>query len=139
MRNFNNMKRSFLSQLKISLVVILFLGITIFSAFQSRNILAGPRITIVRPDAEKSVDNALVEVVGIVEHANNVTLNGRKIFLDEKNQFVEKLLVAEGYNRLKVEATDKFGRTKQKTIEIVYNPTDKTARADTRFDTADSP
>lgn len=100
--------------------VTLVLTITLYAYLKSVEILGGPRITDHFPANGTSEISSLIVVSGTIKHANEVTLDGRPIFIDLEGRFAEKLLLAEGYNIIELVAKDAQGRSERKTIELVY-------------------
>lgn len=92
-----------------------------YAYFEARNMLYGPQIVLAQTDAI-TVHEELIEVSGTVKNVVEITLSGRTVFIDDTGLFTEKLLLAEGLNRFRFEARDKFGRTKHEVLEIVYVP-----------------
>ena len=56
----------------------------------------------------------------IAKNIKDISLNDRKIFIDEQGNFKEQLLLSYGYNVFKIKANDKFGRSVEKIVEIIY-------------------
>lgn len=90
-----------------------------YSIFQSNKIISGPKITIQTPNTTDA-NNSAVDVAGLVKNVSVVTLNDRLIPIDEDGQFKEKVLLYPGYNVIKLEATDKFGASVTKELQVVY-------------------
>ncbi|OGZ08431.1 MAG: hypothetical protein A3C93_01435 [Candidatus Lloydbacteria bacterium RIFCSPHIGHO2_02_FULL_54_17] len=104
-----------------ALSVGIFVGVIIFYSYlQSRAIIAGPKIIVDWPKSGSVATTSLVTVLGTIAHANEVTLQGRPIFIDLDGRFSEQLLLMEGYNIIELTAKDIEGRMDKKTIELVY-------------------
>ena len=100
--------------------IVLLVVITLaYALFQSRNLIAGPQITVLSPSSGTAT-TSLVHIYGRAEHISFITLNDREIFLNERGEFEEKLLLQKGYTILTLKARDKFGRQTRETIELVY-------------------
>lgn len=109
-------------QLFSTLVVGVFVGVIAFySYYQSRAIIAGPTITVLTPTTGSVATTSLITVPGVVQHAQEITLQGRPIFIDLNGRFSEQLLLMNGYNIIELTAKDMEGRVDRKTIELVYN------------------
>lgn len=91
-----------------------------YGYFEARNLISGPEITITAPVNGSEVGNPLVEITGTAENIAFISLNDRQIFIDEEGNFKEPYLLSLGYNIVRINAKDKFGRGTQKIIEIVY-------------------
>lgn len=107
-----------------TLIVIIICAIGGYTGFQSKKIVSGPQITIQSPTTT-SADKSSVDVKGIVKNVSVVTLNDRLIPVDEDGQFKEKVLLYPGYNVIKLEATDKFGSSVTKELQLVYTDENK--------------
>jgi len=109
--------RRLLKIISISLFVLIFLG---YALYEIQRIAFGPRITILSPQNGAVVSESFMEITGVAKNIKDITLNDRKIFISENGDFKEKILLSYGYNSLTLEASDKFGRWTEKTLEIIY-------------------
>ncbi len=105
---------------RIGMIVLLFLLITGYAFFQSRKILEGPEITISEPKNGATLLDPLVAIKGQARNINSISLDDRPIFIDEQGNFEEKLLLYPGYNIIKFEAKDKFGKEKIVNLELNF-------------------
>jgi len=107
-----------LIQIIITSIILLFLfG---YTAYEIQKIIFGPKIENLAPENGSVVSNHLIEVSGIAKNINDISINDRKIFVDEQGNFKEKILLFYGYNPISVKANDKFGRKTEKIIEVIY-------------------
>ncbi|MDO8510516.1 MAG: hypothetical protein Q7S15_02740 [bacterium] len=106
--------------LKVSVASFLILFVAGYSFYQARKLIAGPRIAIESPSNGAMLGSSIVEIVGKAENISFISMNDRPIYVDEQGIFKEKLLLAYGYNIIKVAARDKFGRNTVETLEVVY-------------------
>lgn len=107
-----------------------YLGITIISFFitvivglsiyQSNKIRSGPEIILEKPLQNATVDRSLVEITGKAKNISFISMNDNQIFTDEDGQFKEKILLAYGYNVITLKAQDRFGRTTEQKVELIY-------------------
>lgn len=107
------------SYIKVFLGIIVLGVILSYVWVKSRDFLEGPVIIIHSPDSGETFES-LIDITGEARHISNITLNDRKIFVDEKGLFSEQLLLSEGYNIITIEAGDRFKRTVRETIELVF-------------------
>lgn len=121
------MKPSRVLAIKISIGVFIFLLILGYGFFQARNIISGPKITVLTPKNGDSLASSLVAITGIASNITRISLDDRQIFVDKKGNFSEKLLVPPGYTIIKLAAQDKFGRTTQKLVELNYTSSETVA------------
>jgi hypothetical protein len=92
-----------------------------YASYQMHGIASGPALKIEAPLPATTVHSPLVTVSGQAKRIAHIYLNNSQIFTDEEGNFKEKLLLAPGYNILKLAVTDKFGRYVEKKLEVVYN------------------
>lgn len=106
--------------LKIILISIIVLFIFGYAGYEIQKIVFGPKINITFPINGSTVTNSFTEIVGTAKNINNISLNDRKIFVDEQGNFKESILLSYGYNTFKISANDKFGRNENKIMEVIY-------------------
>ncbi len=104
----------------IVLLAIFAGGIALFVATKTKNYRDGAIITITSPTEDQLVTDELVTIEGNVQNASSVKLNDRKIFLTEKGDFKEKLIVREGYTIITVSAEDRFNKPTEKKVGFVF-------------------
>lgn len=109
--------RKFIKIIIISIVLICFLG---YTGYEIKKVVLGPKIEIISPTNGSLVSNSFTEISGIATNVKDITLNDRKIFIDEKGNFKEHLLLSYGYNTIVIKAVDKFGKSAEKIIEVIY-------------------
>ena len=101
------------SLLKITTISLITLFVCGYGLFEARNLLTGPVITVLTPQNGSKQITPLVEVAGVVKNVSDISLNDRPITMDMSGNFSEKVLLAPGYNILKLTVADKFGRKKE--------------------------
>lgn len=102
------------------LTIAFFLLLVGYGIYQTKNLIMGPEIVIAAPQNGAALALNPVEINGQAERIAFLSLNGERIFTDENGRFSQKLLLTEGYNIIRLEARDKFGRTVQKVLNLVY-------------------
>lgn len=110
--------------LKCLAIFFVITGIAAYSLFQARNVIRGPIIKINSPSNGVSVKDSMIEIKGLAKNISFISLNGKQIFVDKNGNFNEKIILASGYNALKMAAKDKFGRLTEKSLEIVLSRPD---------------
>lgn len=93
--------------------------IALYTLFELRHLIAGPVVALSYPQNGATVADPLIEITGTTRNVARLTLNDRQIFVDSKGTLRESLLLASGYNVLRIEARDRFGRTVMRTLEVV--------------------
>lgn len=103
------------------IVVLSVLGaiILLYSAFQSYKIIEGPIIDIYTPQNGATYNQTLIEITGRAKNVAYINLNDRQMFTDKDGYFSEKFLLSPGYNIIKLDAKDKFGKSTEKKLEII--------------------
>lgn len=95
------------------------IALALYVLFQARNLIAGPMLTITQPaEAHTVLESAHLVVAGVARNTVALTLNGRPIFISPEGVFREDLALPLGYTVLTVEAQDRFGRTKIRTLDV---------------------
>ena len=102
-----------------TLVIVIILG---YAVFQVRNLVKGPILLVSSPITGTTFNDPQISIRGIIENASRATLNERQIFIDEKGNFNETILLSEGYKLVEIKIEDKFEREKTELLEIVYIP-----------------
>ena len=102
------------SYLKIALGIVVLAAILSYVWVKSSDFIEGPVIIIHAPLSGETSES-LILIEGEARHINNITLNDRKIFVDEEGLFSEQLLLSVGYNIINIEVGDRFKRTVRKT------------------------
>jgi hypothetical protein len=105
---------------KIALISFFSLLIVGYTSYEIQKVVFGPKIYISTPGNGSLISESLVNVSGKTQNVNDISMDDRKIFVDEKGNFNEQVLLSYGYNLLTMKASDKFGRKIEKTIEVVY-------------------
>jgi hypothetical protein len=105
---------------KIALIVF-FLLIVGYAYYEARGVLYGPRITVPLGVIESS--DQFVAIQGKAERIAELSMNGRPISVTEDGVFNEPYLLAPGLNRIMLDATDRYGRSSQEMVQIIYTPT----------------
>ncbi len=98
------------------------LGIVIvasYSFFVLNDFVRGPRIILESPLNGFSTTTPAIVVVGRTIHTNNLSINGSQTAVDLEGNFRGRLILAPGYNIIKITAKDNYERVVEKTIEIV--------------------
>jgi len=85
-----------------------------------KKVVFGPQITISSPLNGSLASSSLIEIIGVAKNIKEISLNDRKIFIDEKGNFKEKVLLSYGYNVIVIKASDKFDSKTEKVLEVIY-------------------
>lgn len=104
----------------VGLIVI---ALAIYTYFQSRDYLSGPSIEISYPKTGAILYGPLVEIRGTAKRTAHLSLNGSQILIDPSGSFSEKLPLPSGYNIMKFEAKDRFGKQTERLLEFMVTST----------------
>jgi hypothetical protein len=105
---------------KVIIITLFLICLFGYSIFEVWKYATGPQITIFSPENGVSVSESLISIEGQGKNTKEITLNDRPIVVDESGRFSEKILLSYGYNILDLEARDRFGKTTEKKLQIVY-------------------
>ncbi len=106
--------------IRISIISIITLILISYAYFTSHNFINGPKIIVIEPISGSSITTSSMTLKGTALRIKDISLNGRPILIDEKGNFNEVLVLSPGYNVSLLSAHDKFGRTTEYKIELVY-------------------
>ncbi|HWP61714.1 MAG TPA: hypothetical protein VN495_03855 [Candidatus Paceibacterota bacterium] len=108
------------SKLAFIALVVFFAIAILYALFEASGMLLGPTIHVDSQSLE--VHEPYVTIQGQADRISSLAMNGASISVTETGAFSEPYLLAPGYNRIVLDAKDNYGRTTQKTLEIVYAP-----------------
>lgn len=97
--------------------------------FQARYFIEGPRVALESPTAVQQ-NSRIISITGSAENITDITLNGRQIYTDEEGNFLEPLVLENGYTIMTIVAKDRFGRLTTLSKEFFYQDADAHAMAD---------
>ncbi len=106
-----------LKTLVISIILLFLLG---YTTYEIQKVMFGPRIEVTSPVNGSLISNSFTEISGVAKNIKDISMNDRKIFIDEQGNFKEHILLSYGYNAITIKATDKFGRNTEKMVEVIY-------------------
>ena len=104
----------------VGIVAVIAVGLLYFIYRTSLAYLSGPSITITEPDNYATFSTSTATIVGIAKRAQDITLDGRSITIDNNGNFRETILLMPGYNIEIIAAHDQFRHTTEKRLELVY-------------------
>jgi hypothetical protein len=113
-----------LGKIALGVFFILLLG---YAYYEARAMLYGPQIDV--PAATIVVSEPFTEIRGQAHYISELRLNGAVVTVTEEGYFKEPYMLTPGANQIVLDARDRFGRTRQETIEIFYTPKEQEAPA----------
>lgn len=114
------MERSARSWLRIGIITLACILIALYSGYQVRNLIRGPLLVIFTPENGAVLDDSLIEITGEAHNISYISVNDRPMFVDPEGRFRDLLLLPYGYSILTVKAGDRFGRTVERSLELMY-------------------
>jgi len=79
---------------------------------------AVPRLVLVQPTKNVSIEGNTVEIVGITDKDNKVYINGQPIFVTDRGEFKESISLQYGINDLEVKAINRFDKESIKNVSV---------------------
>ncbi len=86
---------------------------------QSKAYIIGPQINIITPLNGETLAHSYVLIKGESANVSSLSVNGHPVLAGNFGNFETGLLLAKGYNIIRISAKDKFGRTAVKKLEVV--------------------
>jgi len=112
-------RTSTLRLIKIIIIAVVAIIIIFYAIWRSLAYARGPKIDLAGPVNGAVISSHTVDVVGMIERAHNLTVNGGTVPIDEQGNFKQTLVVFPGINKLTLRATDQFDRNTETDIVIV--------------------
>ena len=108
------------SRLTRIVLIVFFIIVVAYAYYEGRGLLYGPSIEI--SGGLQEVHERFITIEGHATRIASLSMNGRQISVTEEGDFSEPFVLAPGYNRIVLEARDRYGKTTERAIEIVYSP-----------------
>ncbi|MEK7650877.1 MAG: hypothetical protein AAB364_03380 [Patescibacteria group bacterium] len=118
-----NYRQKIKAKLTLGVVTGLSLAVIVlgYAGYKMKDVFRGPKLTLSSPNlAALPLPSELVTISGQATRVAHLRLNDGQIFADSEGKFAEKLLLAPGYNIIKLEARDRFGRVRTELLELTY-------------------
>ncbi len=107
----------------IAITFLIFLFMLVgYSLYTARNVILGPRLELSVPGGIMTATSQVIEITGSAINTTELRLNNRVIILTQDGGFSEKMLLSVGNNVFVFDAVDKFNRSAQKVLQVVYAP-----------------
>lgn len=111
---------NFKKTVSIGALILLFAIILGYGYFRSRGVISGVHIVVDSIQDGQTLSDSLVTLHGTAKNALTLTINDRPILVDQKGVFTESLSVPVGYSVIKIYAEDKFGKSAEKLLRVVF-------------------
>jgi hypothetical protein len=106
--------------IRTTAVIVFFILFVLYAGFETIKLFLGPSLIIDNPKDLESISEPLINVSGTVKRVSYISINDRQIFADTAGKFNDKLLLLPGYNIIKIEVKDRFGKVLKKEIRLWY-------------------
>lgn len=111
---------NFRKKIKIWGTITVLIVVLIYAFFNARQLIAGPEIIIRGPENGTSFESPFIEIIGYARNTAFISMNGRTIYVNENDEFKEKLLLPPGTSIIKIDARDRFERSTEVTLWYTY-------------------
>lgn len=109
----------FIRLLRLIAIIVVAAILVGYAIWRSFAYARGPVINVFQPISGSTVSSTTMEIVGRADRVSSLTLDGNPISIDEAGNFSETIAVFAGTNMITLDATDQFGRSVEKMIEVV--------------------
>ena len=106
--------------IKTTFFITLILIVLGYAYYQTNDYLKGPILELTEPTNNSTLNQSEIIIKGYAKNISYISMNGRQIFTDQVGQFSERILLAEGYNIIKISTKDKYERENEKILKLVY-------------------
>lgn len=105
--------------LKIGFVAIILIIVSGYGYLKIRNLILGPTITVSEPKNGETFTLSTIEIKGLAKNISSLSLNDLPIFVNDKGDFSEKVVLSPGYNIISLKGADKFGKKTENVLQLV--------------------
>ncbi len=106
---------------RITIAIVILLGIGGYTFYEFRNLLLGPVIVVETPASGSETNTPVTDIKGHAKNITRISMNDRDITVDAQGDFEEKFVLSQGNNIIKLAGVDRFGRHKDVFVEVLYN------------------
>ena len=108
------------SRLTRIILVTFFVLLVGYTFYEIRGLMWGPVIEIENRVLE--VSDRFIAIEGFARRIATLSMNGKIIPVTEEGAFSEGYVLTPGYNRVVLEARDRYGNSTERSIELVFTP-----------------
>ena len=98
--------------------LVLIVGVFFYFYREVGKFSENPRLVILQPASDTSLDESSVEVIGVTDKENKISINGQPVFVNDKGEFKETLGLQNGVNQVVVRAMNKFEKYSEKAFSV---------------------
>lgn len=101
----------------IILGIVLF-GFIVYGLYQFRNVLTGPVVEIHSPISGQSFSDDFIVIEGRAKNITYIEVDGMETTVDKEGYFSVPKTLYPGYNAIKIQASDRFGKEEEVLLEL---------------------
>lgn len=117
----NNLANNGGFNLKTCSIIVAVLLIISYGIFTARDMIRGPIVELISPTlTDTETTEGLFVVSGLAHNTVSLSLNERKISIDTKGFFEEKILLTPGFNNIEIKGRDRFKNEVIRSIRVYY-------------------
>jgi cytoskeletal protein RodZ len=102
-------------------IVLVILGGFFYLYKEIGRFAAEPRLAITDPLGDEAIDSNSVNIAGFTDQDSKLTINDQPVLVNEEGSFQENILLQDGLNTITVAATNRFGKSVSKTLNVKSN------------------
>lgn len=102
------------------IIAVAILACLTYLGFEVTRIFSPPDLVVASPEDFVTVHQGSIEIRGKTEPEATLTINGKRIFLDEQGDFLESINLDEGLNTITISATKKRSKANVATRHVLF-------------------
>lgn len=99
-------------------LIILFLVIG-YLFYQLHFLVSPPKLEVFEPVDDFITSNVLIKIIGQTEPGSRLTINGESSYLNTEGRFEQEIILSQGLNNIKIEATNRFGKVNSESRRVM--------------------
>lgn len=109
----------------IGLVLLVFLGLSVYLGYQYFSLNKKPSLTVFSPQEGQTISQAQVLVTGQADVDAAVSVNGRTVFLNNQGEWQTSVELFPGENKIVVEAVSRLGKKNKLELTVFRADTER--------------
>lgn len=103
----------------LALGILFFFLVAGYFFYQLNFLISPPKLTVLQPANDFSTSEKILEILGQTEQETKLTINNQEVYIDKDGNFKETFNLSLGLNLIKVEATNRFGKTQRVVRQVI--------------------
>lgn len=99
--------------------IIIFLLVGGYLFYQLNFLISPPRLIIFEPAGDIAIEKNTIIVKGQTEVGAKLTINGQQVYINKDGGFEQEINLNQGLNLIKIEATNRFAKSRAETKKIL--------------------